>query len=101
MSAYASMRLKNNKTTPKEKADLIRWTKEKWINLTAKMTDNETLACGTKGKIQKEKGLPSICRPSVKISKETPTLASSYTKEQIKKAINIKKTGDVIKWKEL
>jgi hypothetical protein len=101
MSAYASMRLKGNKTTPKEKADLIRWTKEKWINLTAKMTDNETLACGTKGKKQKQLGLPSICRPTVKISKETPTLASSYTKEQIKKAIKIKKTGDVIKWKEL
>jgi hypothetical protein len=101
MSAYASMQIKGNKTTAKDRANLIRWTREKWINLTAKMTDNETLACGTKGKKQKQLGLPSICRPTVKMSKDTPTLASSYTKEQIKKAIEIKKTGKIIKWKEL
>jgi hypothetical protein len=101
-SAYASMNIKGNITTPEEKADLIRWGREKWLNLTAGITDNKKLACGTKGKKQKELGLPSICRPSIKISNKTPSpLSSSYTKQQIKKAINIKKKGEIIKWKSL
>ena len=100
-SAYRSMRLKGNKTTPQEKADLIRWENEKWQNLTAKITDNKKLPCGTKGKKQMELGLPSICRPTIKVNNKTPILASSYTKTQIKKAINIKKDGSIIKWKSL
>tara|TARA_R110000868_G_scaffold322_1_gene2641 strand:+ start:192 stop:509 length:318 start_codon:yes stop_codon:yes gene_type:complete len=101
-SAYKSMRLKGNKTTPEGKADLIRWKNEKWVNLTAKITDNKKLPCGTKGKKQKELKLPSICRPSVKINSKTPApLASSYSTSQIKKAINIKKKGQIINWNKL
>lgn len=100
-SAYKSMKIKGNKTTPQEKQDLIRWGNERWINLTAKITDNKTLACGTKGKRQKELNLPSVCRPSIKVNQKTPTLASSYTKTQIKKAIEIKKKGDTISWSKL
>ena len=100
-SAYSSMKLKNNKTTPQETRDLIRWGNEKWINLTALITDGKKLACGNKGKKQKELNLPSVCRPSIKISKATPSLASSYSKEQIKKAIKIKKKGEVIKWNRI
>jgi len=100
-SAYKSMKSGSNKTTPQEKADLIRWGNEKWINLTAKITDNKTLACGTKGKRQQELNLPSVCRPSIKVNQKTPTLASSYTKNQIKKAIEIKKKGNTISWTKL
>lgn len=100
-SAYKSMKLKNNKTTPQEKADLIDWGREKWINLTAKITDNKILACGTKGKIQKELNLPSVCRPTIKVNSKTPKLAQSYTNKQIKKAIEIKSKGKIIKWKSL
>lgn len=101
MSAYASMRLKGNVTSPEAKADLVRWGREKWLNLTAKITDHQKLPCGTKGKKQKELGLPSVCRPSVKINEKTSSLSSSYTDQQIKKAIEIKKKGKTIKWKEL
>lgn len=101
-SAYRSMKLKNNKTTPEEKKNLIIWGREKWINLTAKITDNKILPCGTKGKKQKELKLPSICRPSVKINSKTPSpLASSYSTSQIKKAIKIKSDGKTIKWNKL
>jgi hypothetical protein len=100
-SAYKSMKTKGNKTTPQEKKDLIRWGDEKWINLTAKITDNKTLACGIKGKKQQQLNLPSVCRPSIKVSQQTPTLASSYTKTQIKKAIEIKKKGQTINWSNL
>lgn len=96
------MRLKGNKTTPQEKADLIRWKNEKWVNLTAKITDNKTLPCGTKGKKQIDLNLPSICRPSIKINSKTPSpLASSYSKKEIKKAIKIKSEGKRINWKKL
>jgi hypothetical protein len=100
-SAYKSMKTKGNKTTLQEKADLIRWGNEKWVNLTAKLTDNKTLACGTKGTKQKQLNLPSVCRPSVKVNNKTPTLDTSYTKTQIKKAIEIKKKGQTINWSNL
>lgn len=101
MSAYASMRLKGNKPTAEGRKDLIRWKNEKWINLTAKITDNKTLPCGTKGKKQIDLSLPSVCRPTVKVNDKTPTLASSYSKEEIKKAIAIKKQGKTVNWKAL
>lgn len=100
-SAYKSMKLKNNKTTPQEKTNLINWGKEKWINLTAKITDNKTLPCGTKGKKQIDLNLPSVCRPSIKVNEKTPILASNYSKQQIQKAIEIKKQGKTINWKNL
>jgi hypothetical protein len=100
-SAYKSMRTKGNKTSAEDKANLIRWKNERWINLTALQTDKQKLPCGTKGKKQIELGLPSICRPTVKINDKTPTLASSYTKKQIVKAIKVKKGGEIIKWSKL
>lgn len=100
-SAYKSMKLKNNKTTPQEKTNLINWGKEKWINLTAKITDNKTLPCGTKGKKQIDLNLPSVCRPSIKVNEKTPILASNYSKQQIQKAIEIKKEGKTINWASL
>jgi len=100
-SAYKSMKLKGNKTTPEAKADLVRWGNEKWVNLTAQMTDKKNLKCGTKGKKQQELKLPSVCRPTIKINDKTPVLANQYTKAQIKKAIEIKKKGNTIKWSKL
>jgi len=106
-SAYKSMMMKKvglnkERSTPQETRDLIRWKKEKWQNLTAKLTDNKFYACGSKGKKQKELGLPSICRPSKKVNDKTPLpLAGSYSTAQIKKAIDIKKQGKIIKWRDL
>lgn len=108
-SAYKSMQLGKlglTYSTPKKKKDLLRWgspTKgEEWINLTAKLTDKKELPCGTKGKKQKEKNLPSVCRPKYKITDKTPKpLADSVKPKQIKKAIAIKKKGEYIKWAEL
>jgi hypothetical protein len=100
-SAYKSMMLGQlGLTNPEKKKDLLRWKKEKWINLTALITDNKKLPCGQKGK--KQGNLPSVCRASVKISDKTPKpLSSQLSKQQIKKAIEIKKKGKTIKWNEL
>jgi len=102
-SAYRSMILgsKDGKQTPKS-SDLLRWTKEEWRNLTPVLLgDNKFYPCGTKSKEQISKGLPSVCRPTVKISKETPTLARNYDKKDIAKAVSIKKKGQTIKWTKL
>ena len=103
-SAYRSMlmgKLGLTKTTPKKEKDLIRWKSERWVNLTPKaMGDNAFYECGRKGKEQG--GLPSVCRPSVKINEKTPKpLAKELSKEQIKKAIEIKRRGGRINWQKL
>lgn len=104
-SAYKSMRLGDaglSKSTPEKEADLKRWTKEKWCNLTPRILgDNKFYSCGTKSKEQKERGLPSICRPSIKVNDKTPKLASQYNLAQIKKAVEIKQRGERIYWDKL
>jgi len=105
-SAYRSMKLasegKTKPTTKKNKGALQRWSNENWINLSALLTDNKELPCGTKGKKQKEKDIPSVCRPKKKVNEKTPKpLAKDLTKKQIEKAIKIKKEGKRINWKDL
>ena len=104
-SAYKSMKLssegKSKPTTKENKGALQRWGDEKWINLSALLTDNKVLQCGTKGKKQKEQNIPSVCRPSKKVNEKTPKLAKEFTKKQIEKAIEIKKKGKRINWNEL
>lgn len=108
-SAYRSMlmgKLGMTKSTPDKKKSLLQWgspTKgEKWINLTAKLTDKKELPCGTQGRKQKEKNLPSVCRPKYRVNEKTPKpLAGNVSPQKIKKAIAIKKKGEYIKWNEL
>jgi len=103
-SAYKSMRLGSKgltKTTVEKKQQLLNWEKEKWINLTAKITDKKIQPCGMKGKKQKQLNLPSVCRPSKRFNNKTPKLAQNFTTEQIKKAIRIKQKGKTIKWNKL
>ena len=106
-SAYRSMRMSQaglaKPTTKQNEGDLINWNLSKWENLTAKLTDGDKFyACGNKGKKQKELGLPSVCRPSIRINKKTPSpLADELTKKQILKAIDIKKQGKRIDWTSL
>ena len=104
-SAYRSMKLAQLRltkpTTKSNKGALLDWTRAKWINLTALLTDKKKLPCGTKGKKQKEQNLPSVCRPSVRVNKKTPKLASNFTDKQIKKAIELKKKGQRIFWDKL
>jgi hypothetical protein len=103
-SAYRSMRLSSlglQKPSEKTESKLKIWKKEDWQNLTAKITDHEKLPCGKRGKKQEQLGLPSVCRPTIKINKQTPQLASNFTKAQILKAIKLKSNGERIIWKNL
>ena len=112
-SAYRAMRLskldlikpsnpKGDAVRRKEtESKLKRWKEEDWVNLTAKITDGMELPCGTRGKQQDRLGLPTVCRPTKKQTKETPSLASNFSKAQIEKAIELKKKGQRINWKVL
>ena len=104
-SAYRSMRLAqkglSKPTTKANRGALLDWTRERWQNLTALLTDDAFYECGTKGKKQKELGLPSVCRPTIRINDRTPKLAQEFTERQIRQAIEIKKKMQRINWAEL
>jgi len=58
--------------------DLRRWFKEKWVDVSKKV-DGKHPPCGRKD--ADGKSYPK-CRPSKKVSKETPKVASSYDKKE-------------------
>lgn len=66
--------------------DLRRWFKEKWVDVSKKV-NGKYPPCGRKD--ADGKAYPK-CRPSKKISKETPKIASSYSKKE-KKAMTLQK----------
>ena len=68
------------------KEDLRRWFKEKWVDVSKKV-DGKHPPCGRKD--ADGKSYPK-CRPSKKVSKETPKIASSYDKKE-KKAMTTQK----------
>ena len=68
------------------KEDLRRWFKEKWVDVSRKV-DGKHPPCGRKD--ADGKAYPK-CRPSKKVSKETPKVASSYDKKE-KKAMTAQK----------
>lgn len=101
-SAYKSMVLAKENKTKESDGNLKTWINEKWRNLTPlTIGDNKFYECGRKSTEQIKQGLPSVCRPTIKVKQSTPTLAQSYTKEQIKKAVTIKKKGERIMWNKL
>ena len=66
--------------------DLKRWFKEKWVDVSKKV-DGKHPPCGRKD--ADGKAYPK-CRPSKKVSSETPKVASSYDKDE-KKAMTQQK----------
>lgn len=102
-SAYRSMKLSQYglaSKNPNRKNDLLRWNQEKWLNLNALLLDPpQEIPCGRKYKNQK---LPTVCRPSRKISPQTPSpLAYDLTRDQILAAILQKMQGKRILWHNL
>ena len=102
MEQYEKLGGRINKNLKKSGTD--KWLKEKWKNLSPIAMGIESniknlTACGQKH--QKQKKNPTICRPTKKVNKDTPKLAQSFSKSQIKKALEIKKKGKRINWNEL
>lgn len=82
---------------------LRRWREEKWRNLTPiYLGDNKFYECGEQSDEQRKMGLPSVCRPSKRISsKTTQPLAKDISPSELKKAIKLKKDGERISWSKL
>lgn len=77
----------------KKPSALKRWALMDWKNLSPYaegLGGRLDYACGERAKGQKE---PSVCRPKAE--------AKKYSKEQIRKAIMIKKQGKQIDWSKL
>lgn len=67
---------------PKNKG-LVRWFAEKWVNIN-KPTKDGYEDCGRKKATHK--GEYPLCRPSIKVTENTPRLISEIPKKQIIKA---------------
>jgi hypothetical protein len=70
--------------------DLGRWFKEKWVDVSKKVKGKHP-PCGRKD--ADGKSYPK-CRPSKKVSSETPKVASSYDKEDKKKMTQQKRRAE-------
>jgi hypothetical protein len=70
--------------------DLRRWFKEKWVDVSKKV-DGKHPPCGRKD--ADGKSYPK-CRPSKKVSKETPKVASSYDKDEKEKMVQQKRRAE-------
>lgn len=71
-----------------KEADLNRWFKEKWVDISRKDKSGKHPPCG---RGDADEGAYPKCRPSKKVSKETPTVSKSLSKRDKKKAVNIKR----------
>ena len=70
--------------------DLRNWFKEKWVDVSKKV-DGKHPPCGRKD--ADGKAYPK-CRPSKKVSSETPKVASSYNKDEKKAMTQQKRTAE-------
>lgn len=72
-----------------ENKGLLRWFKEKWVDL-----NRPGQPCGRQGKGKvpgkKTKVKYPLCRPTVKVTKDTPTLAKDIDRKEIDRAIKEK-----------
>jgi len=72
------------------KEDLKRWFKEKWVDVSRKVGGKHP-PCGRSK--ASTKGYPK-CRPSKKVSKETPKTASSFSKDEKKSMTSQKRRAE-------
>jgi hypothetical protein len=71
-----------------KEADLNRWFKEKWVDISRKDESGKHPECG---RSDADKGAYPKCRPSKKVSEETPKISKSLSKRDKKKAVEIKR----------
>jgi hypothetical protein len=94
--------LKNKKKKDKKPSGLNRWIKEKWISVRPFLESGEVIKCGD----PKDRRFPA-CRPTIRISEDTPRTLSeilkSSSKEKIlKEVLKKEKNPDyIIKWDAL
>jgi len=91
--AAIAINMKEKGIKPKKQSfneDLRRWFKEKWVDVSKKV-DGKHPPCGRKD--ADGKSYPK-CRPSKKVSSETPKIASSYNKNEKKSMTQQKRRAE-------
>ena len=91
--AAIAINMKKKGITPKNEnvnEDLRNWFKEKWVDVSKKV-DGKHPPCGRKD--ADGKSYPK-CRPSKKVSSETPKIASSYDKDEKKSMTQQKRRAE-------
>ena len=71
-----------------KKSDLKRWFKERWVDISRKDKSGDHPPCGRE---DADEGAYPKCRPSEKITNETPRTSRSLSKRDKKKAVSIKR----------
>lgn len=71
-----------------KQSDLRRWFKEKWVDISKKDDSGKHPECG---RDDADKGAYPKCRPSKKITKETPRISKSLSKREKELAVKIKR----------
>ena len=87
---WRKVKKSTNESEESVNEDLKRWFKEKWVDVSKKV-DGKHPPCGRKD--ADGKAYPK-CRPSKKVSSETPKVASSYSKEDKKKMTQQKRRAE-------
>lgn len=75
-----------------KKADLRRWLKEEWVDISRKDKSGKHPPCG-RSKSSDGGGYPK-CRPSKKVSKDTPTTSRGMSKKTKDKAVKQKREAE-------
>lgn len=75
-----------------KKADLRRWLKEEWVDISRKDKSGKHPPCG-RSKASTGGGYPK-CRPSKKVSKDTPTTSKGMSKKTKEKAVKQKREAE-------
>jgi len=71
--------------------DLKRWFKEKWVDISRKDKSGKHPPCGRKK--SSKKGYPK-CRPSVRVSSETPETTGEMSGSEKKAAVRQKRSAE-------
>lgn len=75
-----------------KQADLRRWLKEQWVDISRKDKDGKHPPCG-RSSANKGGGYPK-CRPSKKVSKDTPSTSKGMSKKTKEKAVRQKRKAE-------
>ncbi len=75
-----------------KQADLRRWLKEQWVDISRKNKDGKHPPCG-RSSANKGGGYPK-CRPSKKVSKDTPSTSRGMSKKTKEKAVRQKRKAE-------
>ena len=74
-----------------KKSGLDRWFNEKWVDISKKDKSGKHPPCGRK---DADKGKHPKCRPSKKVTKDTPVTSKELSKSEKKKAVKKKRKAE-------